>query len=191
MTAVVWRPAHRPQAEIEAGALRLRRFVLGDLDELLHEIDRSREHLSPWQDWARAADRTSLRAFLIFAEAAWDAKTDFQYGLREADGTLAGGAGLHGRLGPGAMEIGYWVGAGRINRGYATAAARALTEAAFALGGVDRVEIHCDEANVRSAAVPLHLGYRLDRVEEGPQEAPADTGRTQIWVLQYPAAHER
>jgi RimJ/RimL family protein N-acetyltransferase len=45
------------------------------------------------------------------------------------------------------------------------------------------VEIHCDEANVRSAAVPRRLGYRLDRVEDGDRTAPADTGRRMIWVL--------
>jgi RimJ/RimL family protein N-acetyltransferase len=54
-------------------------------------------------------------------------------------------------------------------RGYATACARALTQAGLALCDVVRVEIHTDEANAISAAVPRRLGYRLDRVDEvGP-----------------------
>jgi RimJ/RimL family protein N-acetyltransferase len=45
-----------------------------------------------------------------------------------------------------------------------------------------RVEIHCDEANVRSAAVPRRLGYRLDRIEDDRVSAPGDLGRSMIWV---------
>lgn len=179
-----WRPPRRPPETLPAGEVTLRRFVFGDLDPLLAEISRSRDHLAPWQDWARTADLASLRGFLLFAEAAWQARSDFQFGMYEPGGALVGGAGLHARLGPGAMEIGYWVGEPFINRGYATAAARALTEVAFSLGGVDQVEIHCDQANVRSAAVPQKLGYSLDRVDKGSPNAPADSGRSMIWLLE-------
>jgi RimJ/RimL family protein N-acetyltransferase len=57
-----------------------------------------------------------------------------------------------------------------------------LTEAAFGLESVERVEIHCDEANRRSAAVPRRLGYRLDRVESHELATPLATGRHIIWV---------
>lgn len=43
------------------------------------------------------------------------------------------------------------------------------------------VEIHCEEANVRSAAVPRKLGYVLDRIDNAI-EAPGETGRSMIWV---------
>ena len=95
---------------------------------------------------------------------------------------MLGGCGLHRRVGPRAIEIGYWVHADHGGRGIATALARALTGAALALPDVDRVEIHCDEANVRSAAVPRRLGYRLDRIEEDEVTAPAETGRSMVWV---------
>jgi RimJ/RimL family protein N-acetyltransferase len=42
--------------------------------------------------------------------------------------------------------------------------------------------VHTDEANHASAAVPAKLGYRLDRIEDVPPVAPAETGRRQIWV---------
>ena len=48
--------------------------------------------------------------------------------------------------------------------------------------GKERVEIHCDEANVRSAAVARRLGYRLDRLEDRPITAPGEHGRHMIWV---------
>ena len=52
--------------------------------------------------------------------------------------------------------------------------------------GVSRVEIHCDEANVRSAAVARRLGYRLDRIEPDVVSAPGDLGRSMIWVSPPP-----
>ena len=161
-------------------------------------IARSRQHLVPWQGWAATADRASLSAYVERAERTWEAMTDFGYGLFEpaaatadsaiSGGAVVGGAGLHARLGPRALEIGYWVHVDRINRGYATAAASALTAAALALPNVERVEIHCDEANVRSAAVPRKLGYRLDRIEPDEVAALAERGRSMIWV-QVRATH--
>jgi hypothetical protein len=60
-------------------------------------------------------------------------------------------------------------------------------QAGLALSGVVRVEIHNDEANAISAAIPRRLGYLLDRVVGGlPPEAPAHSGREQIWVMERP-----
>jgi RimJ/RimL family protein N-acetyltransferase len=96
---------------------------------------------------------------------------------------LAGGCGLHARIGSGALEIGYWVSKEHTRKGYATAAASALTNAALQLPGVTRVEIHCDEANVHSAAIPRALGYRLDRIEADEIGAPKEVGREMVWVF--------
>ena len=113
---------------------------------------------------------------------AWGSSSDYEYGIFRAEGTLVGGCGLHRRIGPSALEIGYWVHAAHTRRGIATAAAGALTAAGFALRGVERMEIHCDEANLSSAAVPPKLGYRLHaRVPHAP-EAPGEIGTRLIWV---------
>ena len=179
-----WSPAGKPPGEIEAPPLLLRRWLAEDLGTLERELEHSRAHLAHWLLWARDADHASLTTFLLASQAAFEARTDFAYGIVGPGGALVGGAGLHARLGPGALEIGYWIGVDHVGRGYATAAARALTQAALALDGVDRVEIHCDEANHGSAAVPRKLGYRLDRLEAGEPEAPGDTGRSMVWVLE-------
>jgi len=39
-----------------------------------------------------------------------------------------------------------------------------------------------------SAAVPRRLGYRLERIEPDEVLAPAETGRSMIWVKERPAA---
>jgi RimJ/RimL family protein N-acetyltransferase len=63
-----------------------------------------------------------------------------------------------------------------------TGAVRALTELGLGLPGIDRIEIHCDAANLRSAAVPQRLHYRLDREETREPAAPGECGREQFWI---------
>ena len=84
------------------------------------------------------------------------------------------------RIGDGGLEIGYWVHPGFTGRGVATAAAAALTEAALALPGIDRVEIHHDILNLASGRVPAKLGYDCVGTTATTVElAPGDSGTTQ------------
>jgi RimJ/RimL family protein N-acetyltransferase len=48
---------------------------------------------------------------------------------------------------------------------------------------IEEVHIHCDEANVASAAVPHRLGFRLARVVDDEVTAPAEVGRRMEWVM--------
>jgi len=171
-----------PPEEIPAGPILLRRWRLEDAPALNRAIQDSFDHVHPWMPWA--AERPSLEH-----TQAWIARpdNDFTYGMFSG-GEVAGGCGLHGRRGPHVLEIGYWVAVHHVGKGYARAAAGALTEAALALPEIDHVEIRCDEANLASAAVPRRLGYRLERVEPDEVLAPAETGRSMIWVKERPAA---
>jgi RimJ/RimL family protein N-acetyltransferase len=87
------------------------------------------------------------------------------------------------RIGPAALEIGYWVDVRHVRRGVATEAAFLLTNAAVDNPEIARVEIHVDPANTASNAVPRRLGYRLDRTEPRTPAAPGDTGRLMIWII--------
>lgn len=65
-------------------------------------------------------------------------------------------------------------------------AAAALAQAGRELPGIDRIEIHHDEANSASGAIARRLGFRkFDRVRvpDGP-EAPGETGIHVIRRLQ-------
>jgi RimJ/RimL family protein N-acetyltransferase len=175
--------ASAPPAELEARPLRLRRWKPADAATLLVLINANLAHLRPWMAWAQEAHTLEQQTdFIRRSLAAWERKTDFGYGIW-AGAALVGAIGLHQRSGPGTLEIGYWVAGDRTGRGYATGAARAVTEAAFALSGVERVEIRCDEANRASAAVPRKLGYSLVDVYQRQPNAPADSGRAMIWVI--------
>ncbi len=144
----------------------LSRTKESDADSLARPVGANLAHLRPWMPWAtkQAADAQAQRKRCREAEAAWDNGSDYVYVLRpEASGQIIGCFGLHRRIGPGAIEIGYWVHADFAGRGYATACAGALTDVALALSDVARVEVHTDEANTISAAIPGRLGYRPDR----------------------------
>ncbi|MQS11625.1 GNAT family N-acetyltransferase [Streptomyces kaniharaensis] len=173
-----------------AGGLSLHRRRTSHTVALNKAVRANLDHLRPWLEWAAEAPTRARTAELTRAGAvAWEAGTDFMYLVvpdAEPDSVI-GAFGLHGRIGPGALEIGYWVGTRHVGRGIATAAAGALTSAALALPGIARTEIRCDQANGASAAVPRKLGYRLDRVAEAAVRAPAETGRQQIWVTERPS----
>lgn len=145
------------------------------------------ERLSAWMVWAIPAAGTVESQHRRIPETinAWDDGTSFQYVLVQArTGALLGGCGLERRVGPRAIELGYWLGENATGQGHATAAAGALTAAALQLSGVDRVEIHCDELNRRSRLIPQRLGYRLDRVQKSDVKARAGSGRSLVWI--YP-----
>lgn len=174
-----------PPEEIDAESVRLRRWRIDDSQLITSLVIENLDHLRPWMPWAQEAPTVEEeRDFVERMQLAWDERTDFAYAVTLLDGEPAGGIGLHTRQGPGILEIGYWIAAAKTGRGYATAAARALTQAALALPGVVRVEIRCDEANRASAAVPARTGYRLVEVIDRKRTAPAETGRTMIWVIE-------
>ena len=90
--------------------------------------------------------------------------------------------GLHVRIGPGALEIGYWVRTDPTCRGIATSAAGALTVPPSLCLGVERVEIHCDQSKPAECRVAAKLGYILARTEPKEPAAPGETGRFMVWV---------
>jgi len=62
----------------------------------------------------------------------------------------------------GYFEIGYWIRASAEGSGYVTEAVRLLTDYALDSAKANRLEIRCDELNVRSAAVLKRLEYVLE-----------------------------
>jgi RimJ/RimL family protein N-acetyltransferase len=177
-----------PESIVARPGVELRRERVGDADAIAAGVASCRPDLAAWLPWAtddRAVDPEHQRARLAEAAQRWDDGTEFVYVI-VVDDRIVGCMGLHPRVGPGGIEIGYWLRSDHTGHGVVTACAGALTAAVVALPGVDRVEIHCDLANARSAAVPRRLGYRLARLEPTPVTeagpAGAETGRSMMWV---------
>lgn len=174
-----------PPDEIDAGPVRLRRWREADAALITRLVTANLDHLRPWMPWAQQPPtEEEEREFLGRLQHAWERRSDFGFAVVLPGVGPAGGMGLHTRQGPGTLEIGYWIAEASTGRGYATAGARALTGAAFALPGVHRVEIRCDEANRASAAVPRRLGFRLLEVYPRRGAAPGETGRGMIWAVE-------
>jgi RimJ/RimL family protein N-acetyltransferase len=178
----------RPPEQLEAGDFVLTRAVPGDVGGLVAAVNASLSHLRPWMPWAQnPATPESIGTFLATAALQWDSCQEFQFALRETpSGPIIGFGGLHTRIGVGALEIGYWVRVDHTGRGVATAAAGALADAALHLHGVSRVEIRCDAANLRSAAIPRKLGFRLERTESRPPTTPGETDAHLVWARDRP-----
>ena len=177
-----------PESILPRPGVELRRERVGDADALAAGVAASRVDLVAWMPWAaddRAVDPDHQRARLAEAVQRWDDGAEFVYVI-VVTGEVVGCMGLHPRIGPGGIEVGYWLRSDHTGQGVVTACAGALTAAAVALPGIERVEIHCDLANARSAAVPRRLGYRLARLEPTPVTAAgtarAETGRSMVWV---------
>ncbi len=99
------------------------------------------------------------------------------------DGAVAGGCGLHRRIGPGGLEIGYWTARRFLRQGVATTAAGLLADAAFSDPGIERLEIHHDLANQASGGVPRKLGFRCVRRLPDEIQAPGESGISCEWRM--------
>jgi len=173
--------------------VELHRWRETDADLCFRLVSESLEHLRPWMPWATPGYGLADAAdYVRRCEADWAAGTAFQYLIVAGSvpvgsvpaGVPAGSAGLMARIGPGGLEIGYWVHPASTGRGVATAAAAALTEAALALPGIDHAEIHHDQLNLASGRVPAKLGYaHVETREHRFELAPGDSGKTEIWRI--------
>ncbi len=176
-----------PQAfpeSIPSARLEIRSWQPDDAPALVRVVAANLDHLRPWMPWIAHEPSTVEDRVALFT--AWEearlAGSDATYGLF-LDGTVVGGTGLHGRIGPGGLEIGYWVAAERTRSGFATEAARALTHVALGRPEVARVEIHHDRDNVASGGIPRALGYALVEHRAVEPTAPGESGVQCIWRL--------
>jgi ribosomal-protein-serine acetyltransferase len=167
--------------------LVVRMWTEDDAPALGRAVRESLDHLRPWMPWA-AQEPVGARA-----RRAWirDRLTeaadggDRAYGLF-LGGRVVGGCGLHRRIGPAALELGYWVHAAFTRRGFATTAGRFALGEAFAQPGIDRVEIHHDVANPASGRVAAALGFTCVGERRRRPEAPAETGCMRVWRFDRP-----
>jgi len=172
----------RPAELIERGPVTLRRHREEDVDAVFQAVTESVDHLLPWLPWAAAYRRQSAAEFLAKAAQDWEDGTEYNYAIISG-GTLAGGCGLMARIGPGGLEIGYWVHRAYTRRGLATEASAALVEQAFRLPGIERVEIVHDELNAASGGVPRKLGFTEVGRRALDQPALQGTGVGVVWRL--------
>ena len=179
---------------IETKRLVLRCYNPSDAVMLAESITESVEHLRPWMPWAHSEPEPieeKVQRLKVF-RGEFDLGQNYIYGIFNLEGTrLLGGTGFHPRLGKNELEIGYWIHKDFINQGLVTESTAALVKVAFELLRIHRIEIHCDPANLASAAIPRKLGF----VHEGTLRAKTRFldrwSDSMIWGLletDYPAS---
>jgi ribosomal-protein-serine acetyltransferase len=170
-------PPIAPPPKIDAGELVLQRWEARWADELAVAVRESLPELKPFLPWASDGyDLEAARGFLAMAANGWTDGTQFNYAMFPAGELhLVGCIGLMTRMGPGILEIGYWMRTSYAGRGYMTTAVRAVTDVALDLPGVERVAIRYDEANKASAAVAVKAGFALVERQDREPEAPGET----------------
>ena len=151
----------------------------GDAARLKAAIDGSVEHLRVWMPWAHQEPQTleDKTELIKRFRANFDSGDNFTCGIFSVDeAQVLGGTGLHPRIGPGGLEIGYWIRGSATRQGIATESAAALTRAGFEVCESDRIEIRIEPRNEASFGIPRKLGFveeatlrrRLPAGEAGP-----------------------
>jgi len=151
--------------ELRGERVLVRPYRESDAEALFEAMVESRDHLRPWMPFADAHQTVDeSRNWIIQQMALWLLRDDLILSIWErSTSRYLGGTGLHPHdWGIGYFEIGYWIRASAEGSGYVTEAIRLLTDYALDSLKANRLEIRCDELNVRSAAVPKRLGYVLE-----------------------------
>jgi RimJ/RimL family protein N-acetyltransferase len=150
---------------LEGERVLLRPFTAEDAPALYAAIDESRQHLTPWMDWAghhRSVDDT--RDYCLRTAAKRLLRTDLTYGIFDrADGRVLGGTGFHEpNWTRRSFEVGYWLRPSAEGRGFVTESVRLLVDLAFGRLHARRVELWCDANNERSRRVAERCGFVLE-----------------------------
>jgi RimJ/RimL family protein N-acetyltransferase len=156
-----------------------------DAQAMSASILESKAHLETFLPWAKHGHNDPEEVLLTIRKfrSEYDAGRDYPMGIFDRQtGEHLGGTGFHNRVGPLAMEIGYWVNARHLQKGIATEASMALCKVGFELEGLRKMVLRMDPANLISAKVPEKLGFSLEgRIREALMDSQGN------WkdVLQY------
>lgn len=154
-----------PPYRIETDRLVIRCYDPADAPLLKDAVDSSIEHLLPWMPWARYEPQALAEKVDLLRDfrGRFDRDEDWIYGVFSRDESRQlGGSGLHPRGGPDSLEIGYFIRADSIGRGYATELTAVLTRVGLEFCGVARVDVQIEPDNERSLAIPRKLGFTLE-----------------------------
>ena len=186
---------HEPARDATAGADRarrrrgvLRRSRRDDLDALHAAIEESRDHLRPFMPWADQTRADTARSSPRRSTSGPRAPIRLRHRRRRRR-RRARRCGLHAGSAPTPSRSATGCGHGATGRGIVTAAARALTDAAFdARRASNGSRSTATRRTCAAPPCPAALGYRLDRIEADHVSAPGDLGRSMIWVKRRSSA---
>ena len=151
-------------ARVATPRLVLRCYEPADAPTLKASIDANLDHLLPWIPWAVNEPSTLEeveRRIIGFGEQ-FQTGPNWAFGVfLRHDERFIGGIGFHARIGPRALEIGYWLDASATGHGYMTEAVSRADSRGVCL------------SRGRSTRDPLRPGQRTERGNPAPNRIPA------------------
>ena len=128
-------------------------------------VDGNRDYLRQWMPWLdNTRDAETIAAFCERTRRQFADGNGFVAGIWWR-GEICGVVG-HNRVDweNRAAYLGYWLSETFQGRGIMTRSCRALIGHTFAEMGLNRVEIRCASANLKSRAIPERLGFRCEGI---------------------------
>lgn len=154
----------------ESKRLIIRAPKYGDGAASYEAVQESMEELRPWMPFANSkltmedSEINIRQAHLKFLD-----RTDLRLLLfSKENGQFVGSSGLH-RIDWDVrkFEIGYWLRSSYAGQGYMSEAVNAVTQFAIHELAANRIEIHCDARNIKSAKVAERNGFVLEGILRG------------------------
>lgn len=175
-TPVMWEDAGKKSAqvtvptvleELESERLLIRAPKIEDALEVWNTIQQSYDALNEWMRWAQkmpTLEETEENIREAIANFVTRKDLRLHVFLKET-GEFIGSTGLHYiNWEVPKFEIGYWLSSEKEGAGYMTEAVAGLSNYAFQELGARRIEIRCDEKNIKSRMVAERVGYELEGV---------------------------
>lgn len=176
-----------PAEILAAPGIDLRRWRVSDAEEGARVVVETLDNLLPSMPWARGYAENDpvvqCAEYIARCDEEWNSGAAYNYAIT-VDDEIVGSVSLMRRVGPGGLEIGYWVHRLHTGCGYATLASKALVDEAFRLPDVEFVEIIHDAQNLASEAIPRKLGFtQVERRPRGNSAPNSTDGMDVIWRL--------
>jgi RimJ/RimL family protein N-acetyltransferase len=152
--------------ELQTARLRLRTPRPGDGEVVFPSVQGSLAELKAWMPWATDDySQQSAEEWCRKSAAEFITRVQLQYCLFTLDGHHAGNVGaFRFDWNVPSCEIGYWLRTDLVGQGLMSEAVNALVAMLVRDLKMVRLEIRCDDRNVRSARVAERCGFQLEGV---------------------------
>lgn len=126
-------------------------------------VDKCKEEFIPWLGWGYNYTPKDALNFLKTSDTDWNNNVQFVYAIYLQNIfigliSIINVAWQHKRA-----ELGYWMDTSFTGNGYMTEAVKLIEEELFN-NDFNKIVIHTDVLNIKSARIPQSLGYKLDGI---------------------------
>ena len=152
--------------KISGQRIELRRPIFNreTAEKIYAVIDRCREDFLPWLGWVKGTNSPDdILKFLEMTDNAWKNNTQFVYEIYHGEKFLGLISIINVVFQHHRAEIGYWLDTNFTGHGYISEALVLLEKELFT-NDFNRIVIHTDVLNQRSANVAIRAGYHFEGI---------------------------